>query len=90
VRAPGARVVDEGACAVQWPGPTPPREVPRRDPFEADPHLFEPEPYGVGLRDLTPGERDRFGVEAGALVAYVRPGGLAGIGLLRSRRSRHG
>lgn len=63
----------------------PPREMPPPGPFDQpephpyEPHLYEPEPYGVGLRDLTPAERERFGVAAGAFVAYVRPGGLAGI-----------
>jgi serine protease Do len=59
--------------------PAPPRELPRPDPFDQDLELHEPEHWGVGLRDLTAGDRERFGVENGAFVTYVRPGGLAGV-----------
>ena len=47
------------------------------DPFHGDLDLYELEAWGVGLRDLTEEERDAFGVEGGAYVAFVRQGGAA-------------
>jgi serine protease Do len=47
---------------------------PERGPRE---QLYEPEAWGLGLRDLSAEDRQRFGVEGGAYVVYVRPGGPA-------------
>jgi serine protease Do len=67
------------AWASQVGGRTAPPPAPdRRDerpPGEM--RLYEPEPWGIGLRDLASEEMERFGVDAGAFVVYVRPGGPA-------------
>ncbi len=57
----------------------PPRSqpAPRGQAPQPEQRLFEPEPWGVGLRDLTDDDRYRFGVDAGAYVVYVRPGAPA-------------
>jgi serine protease Do len=57
--------------------PTPPRERQAPPEGQRDERLFEPHAWGVGFRDLTPDDQQRFGVESGAYVVYVRPGGAA-------------
>ena len=46
-------------------------------PFPDDRSVLEVEAWGLALRDLADEERDDFGLDAGAFVAFVRPGGAA-------------
>jgi len=69
------------AAEVGGRGALPPETAPHeRAPGERRPGdrpMYEPEAWGLGLRDLTAEERQRFGLEGGAFVVYVRPGGAA-------------
>jgi serine protease Do len=70
--------------SARTPLPSRPDRAPR-DPGQRDQRLFEPDPWGVGFRDLTSEDRQRFGVDGGAFVVYVRPGGPAAADGLPAR-----
>lgn len=59
------------------PAPRPRRAPEAPPPRPEEPTLLELDRWGIGLRDLTADDRRRFGIEAGAYVVFVRPGGPA-------------
>lgn len=68
------------------PAPPRPERTPRPHPMpDPDLNLYEPDMWGVGLRDLTPEDRQQFGIEEGAYVVFVRPGGATSADGLPSR-----
>jgi Do/DeqQ family serine protease len=64
------------------PGPVPDDERPQSQPESAEGPIVELDAWGVGLRALRDEEQSRFGLNAGAYVAYVekgRPADAAGL-----------